>query len=158
MFNQKLFVCDWWHNVQCEEVSGHYQLNANIYDSNWESKRTESSPGTREVRRSGAAEEVEPLTPSRNMATTVEPIENEEESKESSVELTEKPTNTEIPQVLIDEEDMIDDDNDNNDNDFNRDMERMAKSARIREPVRQYKAARFSPHSSRFRRVGYLKA
>ncbi len=149
-------MCDWWHNVQCEEVTEHYPLNANIYDYNWESKRTQSAQGAREVRRSGAVEEVEPLTPSRNMATTNEPIENEEESKESSVELTEKPTNTEIPQVFIDEEDISNDENDNNDN--NRDIERMTKSARIRAPVRRYKAARFSPHSTRYRRVGYLKA
>jgi hypothetical protein len=150
-------VCDWWHNVQCEEVTEHYPLNANIYDYNWESKRTQPSQGAREIRRSGTAEEVEPLTPSRNTATTIEPIEDEEESKESSVELTEKTTNTEIPQVFIDEENISNDDNNNNDNN-NSNIERMTKSARIRAPVRRYKAARFSPHSPRYRRVGYLKA
>ncbi|KAI2798441.1 hypothetical protein BLOT_012722 [Blomia tropicalis] len=39
MFNQQLFICDWWHNVQCDEVPAHYELNANIYDYQWESKR-----------------------------------------------------------------------------------------------------------------------
>lgn len=39
MFNQQLFVCDWWHNVQCDSVTEHYALNEQIYDYNWESKR-----------------------------------------------------------------------------------------------------------------------
>ncbi|XP_026474789.1 uncharacterized protein LOC113378476 [Ctenocephalides felis] len=28
LFNQKLFACDWWYNVHCEEAPHFYSLNA----------------------------------------------------------------------------------------------------------------------------------
>ncbi|OTF75983.1 hypothetical protein BLA29_008463, partial [Euroglyphus maynei] len=36
MFNQQLFTCDWWHNVQCDQISmtNGYELNAQIYNNN----------------------------------------------------------------------------------------------------------------------------
>lgn len=51
MFNQQLFVCDWWHNVQCDaEISSQYRLNSQIYDdngnqliNNWQSNRLQRS-------------------------------------------------------------------------------------------------------------------
>lgn len=64
MFNQQLFVCDWWHNVQCDEVASFYALNEHIHDQ-WESKRTSKEcndkaaaasaavPETNRVRRMG---------------------------------------------------------------------------------------------------------
>src|SRR5699024_5648858 len=45
MFNQQMFVCDWWHNVQCDEVPQHYALNQQIYDHSWESKRITNKKG-----------------------------------------------------------------------------------------------------------------
>jgi hypothetical protein len=27
VFNQKLFACDWWYNVDCNEAIGYYKLN-----------------------------------------------------------------------------------------------------------------------------------
>ncbi|RWS27676.1 glycine-rich cell wall structural protein 1.8-like protein [Leptotrombidium deliense] len=32
VFNQQLFVCDWWNNFRCEETPNFYELNANLYD------------------------------------------------------------------------------------------------------------------------------
>ena len=56
MFNQQLFICDWWHNVQCDQVTTHYELNANIYDYNWESKRTNKNPKRSTTSQSDAGE------------------------------------------------------------------------------------------------------
>uniref|UniRef100_T1KU67 Chitin-binding type-2 domain-containing protein n=1 Tax=Tetranychus urticae TaxID=32264 RepID=T1KU67_TETUR len=32
VFNQMLFVCDWWNNFRCEETPNYYEMNANLYD------------------------------------------------------------------------------------------------------------------------------
>lgn len=63
MFNQQLFVCDWWHNVQCEDVASFYSLNEHIYDSKRTSKdcndnvmaaaAVSDAPETNRVRRMG---------------------------------------------------------------------------------------------------------
>ncbi|XP_075587206.1 uncharacterized protein LOC124498834 [Dermatophagoides farinae] len=48
MFNQRLFICDWWHNVQCDEQAEHYELNAQIYNDdqhNWDSIRLKTVTG-----------------------------------------------------------------------------------------------------------------
>ena len=31
MFNQEVFVCDWWYNVNCESSQDLYRLNDNLY-------------------------------------------------------------------------------------------------------------------------------
>ena len=31
MFNQEVFVCDWWYNVNCESSEVFYSLNDNLY-------------------------------------------------------------------------------------------------------------------------------
>ena len=31
MFNQEVFVCDWWYNVNCESSQDYYRLNLNLY-------------------------------------------------------------------------------------------------------------------------------
>lgn len=38
IFNQKVFVCDWWHNVQCTDSTDDFRLNANLYDYSFENK------------------------------------------------------------------------------------------------------------------------
>ena len=45
LFNQQLFICDWWHNVQCDGamVTRQYELNKMIYDYDWDSKRIKKS-------------------------------------------------------------------------------------------------------------------
>lgn len=30
-FNQKVFVCDWWYNVDCGSALEYYQLNEDLY-------------------------------------------------------------------------------------------------------------------------------
>ena len=31
VFNQAVFVCDWWYNVDCSSAQSFYQLNQNLY-------------------------------------------------------------------------------------------------------------------------------
>ncbi|RWS08179.1 glycine-rich cell wall structural protein 1.8-like protein [Dinothrombium tinctorium] len=38
MFNQQLFVCDWWNNVRCDQTAQFYELNSNLYDYGKEGK------------------------------------------------------------------------------------------------------------------------
>jgi hypothetical protein len=34
MFNQEVFVCDWWYNTNCEASESYYRLNDNLYQVN----------------------------------------------------------------------------------------------------------------------------
>ena len=34
VFNQAVFVCDWWYNVDCNVAQDFYQLNQNLYRVN----------------------------------------------------------------------------------------------------------------------------
>ena len=31
VFNQKVFVCDWWYNADCGGSTGFYSLNEDLY-------------------------------------------------------------------------------------------------------------------------------
>jgi hypothetical protein len=31
MFNQEVFVCDWWYNTNCEAAQSFYHLNDHLY-------------------------------------------------------------------------------------------------------------------------------
>lgn len=32
VFNQRVFVCDWWYNADCAESASLYDLNHNLYN------------------------------------------------------------------------------------------------------------------------------
>ena len=37
-FNQKVFVCDWWYNVNCDVSIHFYALNKNLYTVSFDKK------------------------------------------------------------------------------------------------------------------------
>ncbi|CAG2102959.1 unnamed protein product [Medioppia subpectinata] len=148
MFNQQVFVCDWWHNVQCGDSVTHYPLNENIYDHNWESKRVTKTETEGSVRRSGSLmETAEPLTD--EMAVTTTPIESELSDTNGSVE------NKDVSDAVNEGS------NDFGANEEDTDEE-TGRASRVRSPVRIYRTSRFMTpldrQKRRRRKRGYLKA
>ena len=43
VFNQKVFVCDWWYNADCGSSHGFYSLNDDLYSVRWGNNGTLSS-------------------------------------------------------------------------------------------------------------------
>lgn len=87
IFNQKVFVCDWWHNVQCDESTNSFGLNANIYDYNYKTKtqpqsQSQSQTGQRGIRRTGTQEDINQLMPTAK-TTTEKPSSSSETEFES---------------------------------------------------------------------------
>lgn len=144
MFNQQLFICDWWHNVQCDEVPAHYELNANIYDYQWESKRMKKAAvmlppdeidqdeldHNELIRRVGLVQRsIQSNNGTRLIATTprsiIIPTTSKSSSTTTTTTTTTMPSTTEpIESIIIDDDDELinshDDDDDNDvDNELN---------------------------------------
>lgn len=41
-----MLICDWWHNVDCNEASEYYEINGQIYEEDFESYRLAEGQGS----------------------------------------------------------------------------------------------------------------
>lgn len=103
LFNQKVYVCDWWHNVDCSGSSSHFELNSKLYEYG---TRISTSNQNRGVRRTGTEEEIKD-SPETSSPSTTANSEIEEDDEEES-EGTEK-EGIESGRVYFDEEKSDDD-------------------------------------------------
>nr|XP_027195349.1 putative uncharacterized protein DDB_G0287457 [Dermatophagoides pteronyssinus] len=95
MFNQQLFTCDWWHNVQCDQVAKHYELNAQIYNenhqlgNNWESIRSINDVNDNSIRSKS-----QPLRVSIRRMALLDNIDNSTDDHQSLWKITTRTTST----------------------------------------------------------------